>query len=62
MKLINFLKDHKFTVSVSDGKRIVVCGAVRVNGEIITDFHRQLEVGDVVEFRNQRITCTPIVL
>ena len=58
MKLINFLKDHKFTVSMSDGKRIVVCGAVKVNGETITDFQRQLDVGDVVEFRNKTVQVT----
>lgn len=53
MKLIKFLIENNLTVSMSDGKRIVFLGGVKVNGEKETDFHRELMDGDVIEFRKQ---------
>ena len=41
---------------MSDGKRLVVCGAVKVNGELVSDFLRELISGDVIEFRKQTFT------
>jgi len=47
--LIRLLQENKLTISLSEGRRLVCMGAVKVNGELCEDLNRDVEVGDLIE-------------
>lgn len=49
MNLLKQLIKNKATISLSDSRRIVTQGAVKVNGELCDDFNREVAVGDLIE-------------
>jgi len=49
MSLAKQLADHRFTISVSEARRLVAMGAVKVNGNVAISDDLQLQKGDEVK-------------
>lgn len=58
MNIIQFLARKGATVSMSESRRLVACGIVRVNDHPEPDMSRVLKVGDVVSIGQRRWVCT----
>ena len=55
IKIANFLAKANATLSMSEGRRLISMGAVRVNGEEKTDTEEiEIEVGDVIQIGKRR--------
>lgn len=55
--IIKLLQRHGLTVSFSEGRRVVAQGAVKLNGELITDMQTEVIVrtGDVLEVGKRKV-------
>jgi ribosome-associated protein len=56
IELDNLLKVLELAASGAEAKQIILAGEVKVNGEIETRIRRKLRTGDLVEFRQQKIS------
>lgn len=48
MNVIQFLASKGATVSMSEGRRLVACGVVAINGILESDMTREVKEGDLV--------------
>lgn len=57
VNLANFLQEQGLTVSMSEGRRIVAMGAVKLNGEVHQDIQKSvlLREGDLIEVGKKQI-------
>lgn len=48
-QLTDVLKNRNLMVSMSEGRRVVCMGGIKVNGETITDISATVESGDRIQ-------------
>jgi len=58
--LTKLLAETRMTVSMSEGRRCIVMGAVKLNGETITDLDQEVEVnpGDTIQVGKRSVAIT----
>lgn len=47
--LVRILQEHNLVISLSESRRLVCVGAVKVNGELCEDLNREVNAGDLIE-------------
>lgn len=52
--LVREMTDLRLTHSFSEGRRLICCGAVKVNGEKVLDIDKLVENGDLIEVGKHR--------
>ncbi|TWU62795.1 MULTISPECIES: RNA-binding S4 domain-containing protein [Crateriforma] len=60
IRLDDVLKRSGLVGTGGEAKQLIQSGDVTVNGEVETRRRKQLSIGDVIEFFDQRIVVTPL--
>jgi ribosomal protein S4 len=47
--LVKILQEHNLVISLSESRRLVCVGLVKVNGELCEDLNREVNTGDLIE-------------
>jgi len=55
MNLAKILMENKFMISMSESRRMVCMGIVKVNGVFCEDFNREVETGDIIEMGTKKL-------
>ena len=55
IELDNLLKVLELASGGAEARRIIQAGEIKVNGQVESRIRRKLRLGDLVEFRQQRV-------
>jgi ribosomal protein S4 len=52
--LIKILQEHNLVISLSESRRLVCMGGVKVNGKLCEDLDCEVETGDLIEIGKKK--------